>query len=165
MTFVSGTLRLSRVVLHSLLLLSYSLPHAIHAEPSAERPAELFLGRLFFTPQQRAELDRRRLTNSGLDDRTNENSGSVSLNGVVRHSNSRITTWVNGNPRPGQGAVTSYDGGADAVTIYQSEREGEVRLRVGQTVNLSTGERSDGLQGGHVSITTKSRKSELAVTP
>lgn len=165
MTFINCLLRFLRVVLASLLVLGYLLPYAIHAEPSAGRPAEPFTGRLFFSPQQRAELDRRRLTNSGLEDSKNEASGSVSLNGLVRPSNSRMTTWVNGIPRPGESAATTYDGSADSVTIYQSEREGEIRLRVGQSVNLTTGERIDGLKGGRVSTTTKSKTPELAITP
>jgi hypothetical protein len=84
---------------------------------------------------------------------------------VVRPSNSRITTWINGIPQPRQGATTARNGSAEAVTIYQLEREGEIKLRVGQSVNLSTGERSDGLKGGRVSVTTQSHAPEPAVVP
>lgn len=157
--------RLFRGALNSLLALGYALPGAIHAGPFVEQPKELSLGRLFFSPQQRAELDRRRLTNSGLENRANESNGSISLNGVVRSSNSRITTWINGVPQPGSSSTISHNGNGMFITIDQSDQNGLVRLRVGQSLNVNTGERVDGLKGGRVLITGKSQPTAIAATP
>lgn len=154
-----------RGALNSLLALGYALPGAIHAGPFVEQPKELSLGRLFFSPQQRAELDRRRLTNSGLENRANESNGSISLNGVVRSSNSRITTWINGVPQPGSSSTISHNGNGMFITIDQSDQNGLVRLRVGQSLNVNTGERVDGLKGGRVLITGKSQPTAIAATP
>jgi hypothetical protein len=56
------------------------------------------LGRLFFTPEQRAALDRQRLLNPGLSNDTMDSEGSQTLNGEVRRSSGRNTRWINGEP-------------------------------------------------------------------
>ena len=61
------------------------------------------LGRLFFTPQQRAALDRERLLGisqrpSGLD-----GDASYTFNGEVRRSSGRNTRWINGEPQTAGG--------------------------------------------------------------
>ncbi len=157
--------RLVRGVWNYLLVLGYALPGAIHAGPFVEQPKELSLGRLFFSPQQRAERDRRRLTDRSLENRANETNGNISLNGVVRSSNSRITTWINGVPQPGPSSTISHDGNGMFITVDQSDQIGLVRLRAGQSLNVNTGERIDGLKGGRVLITGKSQPTAIATTP
>jgi hypothetical protein len=78
-----------RLGLACLLLL---LASASHAE----------LGRLFYTPQQRAGLEKARLQN-----RTSATSSSstatrpVTYDGILIRSDGRTTRWVNGTPRAG----------------------------------------------------------------
>lgn len=55
------------------------------------------LGRLFFTPEERAALDRQR-QQGALDGKAAE-SATPSINGIVRPSGGKTTVWVNGIPQ------------------------------------------------------------------
>ena len=52
------------------------------------------LGRLFFTPQQRQDLDHRRERN--IQEKEVVVESSVTVNGKVTRSSGKTTTWVNG---------------------------------------------------------------------
>jgi hypothetical protein len=56
------------------------------------------VGRLFFTPQQRQELDRRR-ANNVADEAGPVVESSVTVNGQVTRSSGKTTTWINGVPQ------------------------------------------------------------------
>ncbi|MBL8445938.1 MAG: hypothetical protein JNJ44_00835 [Zoogloeaceae bacterium] len=73
------------------LLAGLALPTgAVHA---AESP----LGRLFYTPAERRQLDEMRR----LGPRTNAAPRSaLRLDGLVRHPDGRTTVWINGEPAP-----------------------------------------------------------------
>ncbi|HMM46426.1 MAG TPA: hypothetical protein PKC12_00410 [Thiobacillaceae bacterium] len=59
------------------------------------------LGRLFYTPAQRAQLEAAR-TDAGRPVRpTAPNAASVRFDGVMIRSDGRSTSWINGKPRPG----------------------------------------------------------------
>ena len=76
-----------------LCLVASSLAHQpVMAQDSANTPA---LGRLFFTPQQRQELDRRRELNIQESNVVVESLYTV--NGHISRSSGKTTTWVNGN--------------------------------------------------------------------
>ena len=98
------------------------------------------LGKLFFTPQQRADLDRRRQTNAVEAAPVVESSSTV--NGLVTRSGGKSTLWVNGVPQD--------DGyrarGSSRVVL--ADQPGEIK--VGQTVDRTRGEIRDPLQGGRV---------------
>ena len=53
------------------------------------------LGRLFFTPQQRAALDRQREHNRNFVPNAGDNESSLTINGEVRRSTGRNTRWIN----------------------------------------------------------------------
>jgi hypothetical protein len=106
-------------------------------------PARADLGRLFFTPQQRAELDKRRV-NPVVEQETAAQESAVTLNGYVRRSDGRMTTWVNGVPRYDTRAAR----GDGRVTV--NEPGGQVVLKPGQTADLVAGAVRDPLAGGHV---------------
>lgn len=99
------------------------------------------LGKLFFTPQQRADLDRRRQTNAVEAAPVVESSSTV--NGLVTRSGGKSTLWVNGVPQD--------DGyrarGSSRVVL--ADQPGEIK--VGQTVDRTRGEIRDPLQGGRIS--------------
>ena len=73
--------------------------------------AEETLGRLFFTPERRQNLDRQRQLNiQDTKQQVNEDP-TLTINGVVMRSNGRRTSWINGAPQneneaPGGMAVT-----------------------------------------------------------
>jgi hypothetical protein len=106
-------------------------------------PASADLGRLFFTPQQRAELDKRR-ANPVVEEQPAAQESALTLDGYVRRSDGRTTTWVNGVPRYDTRAARS-DG---RVTV--DEPGGKVTLKVGQTADLTAAAVRDPLAGGSV---------------
>ena len=116
---------------------------AAGALPGIAAPAHADVGRLFFTPQQRAELDKRR-ANPVVDQETAVPESAVTLNGYVRRSDGRPTTWVNGVPRYDTSAP-QRDG-----RLTVQEPGGQVVLKPGQTADLVAGAVRDPLAGGQV---------------
>lgn len=113
---------------------------------SAPRPAAADdeLGRLFFTPQQRQELDRRRASNvQEKEDVVVESS--VTVNGQVARSSGKTTTWVNGVPQ-----YDTYSGRDPARVQLQ-----DGTVKIGQTLDRTRGEVKDGLEGGTVRVNPK----------
>jgi hypothetical protein len=105
------------------------------------------LGRLFFSPEQRAALDARR--KARVPDRpavTNAVSPTTRLDGYVKRSGGRSTVFVNGE------AV--LEGTADAPVVDPEQRGGRVpvtageggqrrELRPGEVLDRSTGQVRD----------------------
>ena len=107
------------------------------------------LGRLFFTPQQRDDLDRRRATNAQAVAATVTVEDRVTVNGRVTRSGGPSTTWINGQPQENLPRSTN----PTVVTLPQGENQPSVSLKVGETMDRVKGERQDGLGGGTVSVT------------
>ena len=142
------TMATSRIggVLHglgSILLATMALLAAIPALGAED------LGRLFLTPQQRADLERRRASNvpavAAVAAAVTTES-LITVNGHVRRSGGNTTTWINGQ------AQNDMPKTADPATVSLSAGEGEasISLRVGQTLDKGKGEVRDGLNGGEV---------------
>ncbi len=127
-----------------LCLVASSLAHQpVMAQDSANTPA---LGRLFFTPQQRQELDRRRELNIQESNVVVESLYTV--NGHISRSSGKTTTWVNGNAqnetyRPRNPAI---------IPLQAVEEEAPVDLRVGQTLDRNSGNINNGIAGGEIKI-------------
>lgn len=115
----------------------------------AAAPADAFaaepLGRLFLTPERRATLERQRRT--GLLEDVSTAGETISLDGTVTRSGGKTTIWINGRPRH-----------EDSVAASQSRRatvSADVtpsRLRVGESVNRTTGAQTDVLTPGAIRI-------------
>lgn len=106
-------------------------------------PAE-DLGRLFFTPRERQELDRRRLSKAveAPPAAAPVDASSVTINGHVSQSSGKTTTWINGVPQ--------YD-------THKSRQPNQVlledgALKIGETRDRARGEVSDNLKGGEVRV-------------
>jgi uncharacterized protein YjlB len=100
------------------------------------------LGRIFFTPQQRQDLDRRRNLNVIESEVVVESL--VTVNGHVTRSSGKTTTWINGVPQ-----YDAYRGRApDRVGVERGDTA--VGVKIGQTLDRSTGEVRDTLQGGTI---------------
>jgi hypothetical protein len=116
------------------------------------------LGRLFFTPQQRQDLDRRRTTNRAEEETPQIKEGPLTLEGHVQRSSGRTTTWINGVPQ--------YDSHASRdparVTVVPNEGERGVSLRIGQTYERTNGEVRDNLNGGKIKIGKSSHEVQSA---
>ena len=143
----SSTGRFSATV--ALLLLCLAAPAAVAAEE---------LGRLFLTPQQRQDLDRRRATNRIEEEAPQIKEGPLTLEGHVQRSSGKAVTWVNGAPQ--------YDSRANRdparVTVVPNEGEPGVSLKVGQIYERSSGEVHDRLNGGVITVGKPSPKIEPA---
>ena len=127
----------------ALMLLCLAVPAAAAADE---------LGRLFFTPQQRQDFDRRRATNRAEEEAPQIKEGPLTLDGHVQRSSGKTATWVNGAPQ--------YDdshAGRDTtrVTVVPNAGEPGVSLKVGQTYERASGTVRDGLNGGEITVEKK----------
>lgn len=111
------------------------------------------LGRLFFTPERRAELERQRTLH--IQEAQTLQGTTMSLDGVVYRSSGKTTVWIN------QQAQHEHDAPRTGVSVTVSPKtpgralvapgaEAPTRLKVGETINRSTGERDTRLGGGVV---------------
>jgi hypothetical protein len=116
------------------------------------------LGRLFFTPQQRQDLDRRRATNRVEEEVQQVREGPLTLEGHVQRSSGKAVTWVNGVPQ--------YDSRAGRdparVTVVPNEGEPGVNLKIGQIYERTSGEVRDKLNGGVITVGKPSPKNTPA---
>jgi hypothetical protein len=88
-------------------------------------------GRLFFTPEQRAQLDDEYLRNVS----TESDSGVVTVNGIVQRSGGKRTVWINGVP---QTAGKSDERHPASVPVAVPGRKNPVKMKVGQRLLLET---------------------------
>lgn len=111
------------------------------------------LGRLFFTPERRAALERQRAFN--VQEAQTLQGSSMSLDGVVYRSGGKSTVWINrqaqtenDSSRTGVSAVVSP--GAPGSALLAPGEDAPSQLKVGETINRATGERNTRLGGGKV---------------
>jgi hypothetical protein len=108
------------------------------------------LGRLFFTPAQRTQLDTARAQRDRRGPITAESEPTpaqgpdvVTYSGVVRRNDGKTTVWINGKPitERTRGNDVSVSGvrndGAISVAVPQAARS--TSLRVGQSVDVASG--------------------------
>jgi hypothetical protein len=116
------------------------------------------LGRLFFTPEQRAALDARR--KARIPDKPAAvvvESPVTRLDGFVSRGGGRSTVWVNGEAVP-EGTnpeglrVRPRRSGSGRVTVDIGETDSQVDLKIGQSFDRATGEVRDSLDGGEVTV-------------
>ena len=88
------------------------------------------LGRLFFTPQQRMQLDHNYLR----DVRPDNTDQVLILNGIVQKDGGKRTIWINGVP---QAAGISDNKTPESVPVTVPGKDKSVRLKVGQRVLLT----------------------------
>lgn len=125
-----------------LLIGSLALP-----APAAE------LGRLFFTPQARAALDRQRQLN--IKQAQTMEGEALSMDGIVRRGDGHSTVWINGKPHditdPEAGVAIQLGRDASSATLRVGD-EAPAGMRVGETLNRGTREKSDVLGNGEVAV-------------
>jgi len=152
MTELIPTAKLAVLAVGAWLLLLATCPSAVADEQA--------LGRLFFTPERRQQLDRQREMNV-LDQQQIPADPTLTIDGVVTRSSGRRTAWVNGQPQH-EGdlwsglTVTPRHGEPGKVLLDISDAPA-ASARVGQTVNRNSGEATDLLKGGRVSVHSTSR--------
>jgi hypothetical protein len=117
------------------------------------------LGRLFFTPEQRAALDARR--KARVPDKPAAvavtESPVTRVNGAVQRGGGRSTVWVNGEMIPedarADGArVTPRSPKPGGVSIPTSENAPPRDMRVGESLDRGSGEVRDVIGEGEIKI-------------
>ena len=116
------------------------------------------LGRLFFTPEQRAELDAQR--KARVPDKPAAallESPSTTLDGYVKRSNGQSTVWLNGEPvtegadaRRAQVVPSPNDPSRATLTVGETGRR--IPLKVGESLDRATGKVSDVIGKGEIKV-------------
>ncbi len=128
------------LIVLALMLLNLAAPAAAASDE---------LGRLFFTPQQRQDLDRRRATNRAEEEAPQIREGPLTLDGHLQRSSGRTTTWINGAPLYDE---TQPSRDAARVTVVPNVGEPGISLKVGETYERSNGAVSGVLNGGEITV-------------
>lgn len=128
---------------------------AVLASLSPKLVAEEELGRLFFTPERRQNLDRQRQLNIQEKQEIPEEP-TFTINGIVTRSSGKRTVWINGisqNENETQSGVSITPKRREpGKVIVQASESPTSNASVGDTVNRNTGESTDLLNGGRISI-------------
>jgi len=104
------------------------------------------LGRLFFTPQQRAMLDnaRHQKIKIAVEPEAPAPPEKISVNGVVKRSDGQSTVWINNRPlnekrAPSGVKVISPNADNASVTLQLPQSSRNVDVKVGQSLDATTG--------------------------
>lgn len=130
------------------LLALTALIVAVQPAPAAEP-----LGRLFFTPQQRATLDTARKQKSRATIATEETREAapappvpetITVQGVVRRSDGKSTVWINSRAvqeggKAGSASVVRTDRPDGSLTVHVPQANRNVDLKVGQSLEIVSG--------------------------
>ena len=131
--------------------------------PGPQTFAEEELGRLFFTPERRQILDRQRQLNIQEKQEVPEDP-TLTINGVVTRSSGKRTVWINGmtqNEKDTQSGITvTPNRNEPGKVVVQAVESPAGKAKVGDTVNRNTGESTDLLNGGSITLTRKRNASE-----
>ncbi len=84
------------------------------------------LGRLFFTPEQRTQLDYPRARNATAD---SGGTSVLTVNGIVQKHGGGRTVWINGMP---QNAGNSDERSPEALPVAVPGKSQPVKIKVGQ---------------------------------
>jgi len=122
----------------------------------APAPAQERLGRLFFTPAQRASLDvarSQRARTTLATEKTDEVAApvpqSITYSGVLRRSDGKTTVWLNNQPvhdriSAGAAAIVGRVRPDGSVTLQVPQSGRSVTLKPGQSVELLSGSVEEG---------------------
>lgn len=113
------------------------------------------LDRLFFTPERRQQLDRQREMKT-LDSQQVAADPVLTVDGIVTRSSGKRTAWINGSPQheadTRSGVIVRTAPGHPGKVVVRTDSAPVARARVGETVNSSTGQAQDLLNGGTLSV-------------
>lgn len=120
---------------------------ASQAQAQVASPA---LGRLFLSPETRAQLERQRQFN--IQESRSLEAGTIRLDGVVVRSSGKSTVWVNNQDTRETGVVTSTSHRNPGQASLATGNEAPADLKVGVTLDRATRETSGGLAGGEIRV-------------
>ncbi len=123
-----------------LLIIAFLPGHAACA-------GEESLGRLFFSPDERAMLDRMRQKSGGA---TLSATEQITLNGIVRRSSGKTTAWINQVPQheneTPQGVTIQQSPTSKPSAILLLPSGKKVDLKAGQTFDAAKGKVREGYE-------------------
>ena len=123
---------------------------------SAGPAAAQELGRLFFTPEQRAALDARRAARLPDKPAAVAESPTTRVDGYVKRSSGKSTVWVDGEAMPDglqlEGLRLQRGNDPTRVTVTVGEDGRRIVLRVGESFDRATGQVKDVIGDGEVRI-------------
>jgi len=123
---------------------------------SAGPAAAQELGRLFFTPEQRAALDARRAARLPDKPAAVAESPTTRVDGYVKRSSGKSTVWVDGEAMPDglqlEGLRLQRGNDPTRVTVTIGEDGRRIVVRVGETLDRATGAVKDVIGDGEVRI-------------
>lgn len=124
------------------------------AGPAAAQ--DVGLGRLFFTPEQRAALDARRAARLPDKPAAAQESPTTRIDGFVARSSGRSTLWVDGEPlsdgaQP-EGLQVQRGRDPSKVTVTFGDQARRIDMRVGDTLDRSTGDIKGVVGDGEVKV-------------
>lgn len=90
------------------------------------------LGRLFYTPQQRAQLETRQTTGHSVD---SGKRNFIMVNGVIQKQGGSRIVWINGTQQP---AAYGNEKTPASVTVNVPGKSQPVHVKVGQRLLLNT---------------------------
>lgn len=123
-----------KTVVATAVLLMAQLAHA--AEP---------MGRIFFTPEERARLDALRSQRAvAVQTRDEPVPEIVKFNGIVRRADGRATVWINNQPLSeaelrNKQAIVGRVSRSGQVTLQSPQGAMQMQLKVGQSAELLSG--------------------------
>lgn len=115
------------------------------------------LGRLFLSPERRAVLERQRQLN--IQEVQTIEGSTVTLDGVVTRSSGKTTVWVNQRPQNenalGTGITATVSGKEPGKVVVTPGDESPTSLKVGESINRGTREKTDALGDGRITVDPK----------
>lgn len=134
-----------------LLALALSLAAPAHAAET--------LGRLFFTPEQRAALDARRKARVPDKPAAAAVASPVTrIDGYVKRSQGPSTVWMNGeslsegSPEAPRIEAPARGGAEGSVSITVGETGRRIRLKPGESLDRGSGEVKDVIGDGEIQV-------------
>lgn len=122
--------------------------------------ADETLGRLFFTPERRAALERQRQLNIRETQKTIEGA-ELGVSGIVQRSSGKNTAWVNNAPLDEHsteaGVRVQVDRASPGKATVIAGEETPASLKVGETINRATRETSTGVGEGRITVKPAAR--------
>lgn len=103
--------------------------------------ADEALGRLFYTPEQRARMDVARQHERSVridEEESAPQSANILLNGVITRSDGKSTLWINNRIQSNELPAATV-GKSGEVRVAAPGAQGTVRLKVGQSIDISSG--------------------------
>ena len=143
----------TKIIFSCALFITFNLPYVAVGE---ER-----LGRLFFTPQQRIQLEQ--LENKPKGETEIIISDKIVVNGIVQRNGGSRVVWINGLPqsqKSSNGISIEHDIEPDSVPVKILGADNSIRLKVGQSIDLDSTElrnKNSNHKTGKVSIPSKRR--------